>query len=206
MVTFRPDVPYSEALRKERAQKKILTRVTQGIVGAGLVGVGLGAWAGWKRWGTALGLGVGVTASSLFPMIGSRGSRSNATQAPKREYMYPEPPTSAPKTSAQLTWGAGCALAVAATLVGLGIEWVWTEVSDTDRSFASLCRKYTHLLTNLNRLSQQFSPIQNQRPQESNTVAQEWWQHAKFVLPLLVPVTSWFVIANWVGWEYFRYG
>ncbi|WWC61251.1 uncharacterized protein I303_103832 [Kwoniella dejecticola CBS 10117] len=29
--------------------------------------------------------------------------------------------------------------------------------------------------------------------------------HYKYLLPLLVPVTAWFGIANWVGWEYFRY-
>lgn len=28
--------------------------------------------------------------------------------------------------------------------------------------------------------------------------------HYKYVLPLLIPTTAWFVIANWVGWEYFR--
>lgn len=30
-------------------------------------------------------------------------------------------------------------------------------------------------------------------------------EHYKYLVPLLVPITSWFVIANWVGWEYFRY-
>jgi len=30
-------------------------------------------------------------------------------------------------------------------------------------------------------------------------------EHYKYLLPLLIPVTAWFVIANWVGWEYFRY-
>ncbi|RSH91211.1 hypothetical protein EHS25_009510 [Saitozyma podzolica] len=29
--------------------------------------------------------------------------------------------------------------------------------------------------------------------------------HYKYLVPLLLPVTAWFVIANWVGWEYFRY-
>lgn len=28
--------------------------------------------------------------------------------------------------------------------------------------------------------------------------------HYKYLIPLLVPVTAWFAIANWVGWEYFR--
>lgn len=28
--------------------------------------------------------------------------------------------------------------------------------------------------------------------------------HYKYLVPLLVPTTAWFVIANWVGWEYFR--
>jgi hypothetical protein len=28
--------------------------------------------------------------------------------------------------------------------------------------------------------------------------------HYKYLLPLLIPTTAWFVIANWVGWEYFR--
>ncbi|ORY22768.1 hypothetical protein BCR39DRAFT_473677 [Naematelia encephala] len=27
----------------------------------------------------------------------------------------------------------------------------------------------------------------------------------RYLLPLFVPTTAWFVIANWVGWEYFRY-
>nr|XP_031858368.1 uncharacterized protein CI109_006244 [Kwoniella shandongensis]KAA5525440.1 hypothetical protein CI109_006244 [Kwoniella shandongensis] len=38
-----------------------------------------------------------------------------------------------------------------------------------------------------------------------------WWirpicddTHYKYLVPLLVPVTAWFAIANWVGWEYFR--
>lgn len=30
-------------------------------------------------------------------------------------------------------------------------------------------------------------------------------QHYLYMIPLLVPVTAWFAIANWVGWEYFRY-
>ncbi|WVQ78225.1 hypothetical protein IAT38_000308 [Cryptococcus sp. DSM 104549] len=30
-------------------------------------------------------------------------------------------------------------------------------------------------------------------------------EHYKYLVPLLVPVTAWFAIANWVGWEYFRY-
>jgi hypothetical protein len=29
--------------------------------------------------------------------------------------------------------------------------------------------------------------------------------HYKYLMPLLIPLTSWFIIANWVGWEYFRY-
>ncbi|OCF35377.1 hypothetical protein I316_02927 [Kwoniella heveanensis BCC8398] len=29
--------------------------------------------------------------------------------------------------------------------------------------------------------------------------------HYRYIVPLLVPVTAWFAIANWVGWEYFRY-
>ncbi|KAL1411236.1 hypothetical protein Q8F55_002187 [Vanrija albida] len=29
--------------------------------------------------------------------------------------------------------------------------------------------------------------------------------HYKFLVPLLVPVTAWFAIANWVGWQYFRH-
>ena len=28
--------------------------------------------------------------------------------------------------------------------------------------------------------------------------------HYKYLIPLLIPTTSWFVIANWVGWEFFR--
>ncbi|WVN85218.1 uncharacterized protein L203_100363 [Cryptococcus depauperatus CBS 7841] len=39
-----------------------------------------------------------------------------------------------------------------------------------------------------------------------------WWlhslctdEHYKYLLPLLVPVTVWFAIANWVGWEFFRF-
>ncbi|KAI5450841.1 hypothetical protein NCC49_002582 [Naganishia albida] len=26
-----------------------------------------------------------------------------------------------------------------------------------------------------------------------------------YTIAILVPVTAWFVIANWVGWQYFRY-
>ncbi|WVQ98606.1 hypothetical protein IAU59_005736 [Kwoniella sp. CBS 9459] len=29
--------------------------------------------------------------------------------------------------------------------------------------------------------------------------------HYRYAFPLLIPVTAWFGIANWVGWEYFRY-
>ncbi|WOO81072.1 uncharacterized protein LOC62_03G004600 [Vanrija pseudolonga] len=29
--------------------------------------------------------------------------------------------------------------------------------------------------------------------------------HYKYLVPLLVPVTAWFAIANWVGWQYFRH-
>lgn len=29
--------------------------------------------------------------------------------------------------------------------------------------------------------------------------------HYKYLVPLLIPVTAWFAIANWVGWQYFRY-
>lgn len=30
-------------------------------------------------------------------------------------------------------------------------------------------------------------------------------EHYKYLVPLLIPVTTWFAIANWVGWEYFRF-
>ncbi|KAK1924742.1 hypothetical protein DB88DRAFT_509816 [Papiliotrema laurentii] len=30
-------------------------------------------------------------------------------------------------------------------------------------------------------------------------------KHYKYLVPLLIPTTTWFVIANWVGWEYFRF-
>jgi hypothetical protein len=30
-------------------------------------------------------------------------------------------------------------------------------------------------------------------------------EHYKYLVPLFIPVAAWFVIANWVGWEYFRY-
>ncbi|WRT67004.1 uncharacterized protein IL334_003970 [Kwoniella shivajii] len=30
-------------------------------------------------------------------------------------------------------------------------------------------------------------------------------EHYKYIIPLLIPVIAWFSIANWVGWEYFRY-
>ncbi|BEJ16094.1 hypothetical protein CspHIS471_0506990 [Cutaneotrichosporon sp. HIS471] len=29
--------------------------------------------------------------------------------------------------------------------------------------------------------------------------------HYKYLVPLLIPVTAWFAIANWVGWTYFRF-
>ncbi|EJD53018.1 hypothetical protein AURDEDRAFT_157583 [Auricularia subglabra TFB-10046 SS5] len=35
-----------------------------------------------------------------------------------------------------------------------------------------------------------------------DTVAQD--THYKYFLLLLVPTTAYFVIANWVGWQYFR--
>ncbi|KAL7422220.1 hypothetical protein Q5752_002866 [Cryptotrichosporon argae] len=30
-------------------------------------------------------------------------------------------------------------------------------------------------------------------------------EHAKYLAPLLVPTTAYFAIANWVGWQYFRF-
>lgn len=30
-------------------------------------------------------------------------------------------------------------------------------------------------------------------------------KHYKYLVPLLIPVTVWFSIANWVGWTYFRF-
>ncbi|WWC69557.1 uncharacterized protein I206_103499 [Kwoniella pini CBS 10737] len=30
-------------------------------------------------------------------------------------------------------------------------------------------------------------------------------EHYKYLIPLLIPVTAWFAIANWIGWEYFKY-
>ncbi|CAK9780922.1 hypothetical protein CC85DRAFT_284681 [Cutaneotrichosporon oleaginosum] len=29
--------------------------------------------------------------------------------------------------------------------------------------------------------------------------------HYKYLVPILIPVTAWFAIANWVGWTYFRF-
>ncbi|KAL7417352.1 hypothetical protein BDY24DRAFT_374580 [Mrakia frigida] len=29
--------------------------------------------------------------------------------------------------------------------------------------------------------------------------------HYRYLLPLLIPSGAYYVIANWVGWEYFRY-
>lgn len=49
MVTFRPDVGYAEALRKERWQKEVVAIGVWGM-GAGMVGlVGLGAFVGARR-------------------------------------------------------------------------------------------------------------------------------------------------------------
>ncbi|RXK38370.1 hypothetical protein M231_04412 [Tremella mesenterica] len=36
-----------------------------------------------------------------------------------------------------------------------------------------------------------------------------WWyigceERYRYLIPILIPVTAWFGIANWVGWEYFR--
>jgi hypothetical protein len=28
--------------------------------------------------------------------------------------------------------------------------------------------------------------------------------HYKYLVPLLIPTSAWFVTANWVGWEFFR--
>lgn len=36
----------------------------------------------------------------------------------------------------------------------------------------------------------------------ANLACNESW--FKYLVPLLIPVTAWFGIANWVGWEYFR--
>lgn len=43
LVTFRADVPYSQALARERWQQEALDRV---ILGTGYAGLGLVAWAG----------------------------------------------------------------------------------------------------------------------------------------------------------------
>lgn len=49
----------------------------------------------------------------------------------------------------------------------------------------------------------EFSANIKQTSSVVSTVCQA--QHYVFLVPLLVPVTAWFAIANWVGWEYFRY-
>jgi kynurenine 3-monooxygenase len=50
MVTFRPDVGYSEALRKERWQKEVVAAGVWGV-GVGLAGVvGLGAFVGLRHY------------------------------------------------------------------------------------------------------------------------------------------------------------
>lgn len=46
MVTFRPDVSYREALRKERAQREAVAWMGRGIVGAAVIGVAGAAYKG----------------------------------------------------------------------------------------------------------------------------------------------------------------
>lgn len=50
MVTFRPDVSYAEALRKEKAQRKTLEWVAGGLVSAVGVGAAYGAAWAWRRY------------------------------------------------------------------------------------------------------------------------------------------------------------
>ena len=50
MVTFRPDVSYREALRKERSQREIVTWMGRGVVAAGVGAVGVAAFRGLQLW------------------------------------------------------------------------------------------------------------------------------------------------------------
>lgn len=52
MVTFRPDVSYREALRKERAQREVVAWMGRGLVGAALAGVGLAGYKAAHWWST----------------------------------------------------------------------------------------------------------------------------------------------------------
>lgn len=48
LVTFRADVPYSQALERERWQQGVVAWLARAVGGVGLAGVGYGAWVGWK--------------------------------------------------------------------------------------------------------------------------------------------------------------
>ncbi|KAK8869928.1 hypothetical protein IAR55_000496 [Kwoniella newhampshirensis] len=73
-------------------------------------------------------------------------------------------------------------------------------LSPTKLYLASACMGIISLLSALLGISFFFCPdhIWYIRPICHDT-------HYKYLFPLLVPVTAWFAIANWVGWEFFRY-
>jgi hypothetical protein len=50
MVTFRPDVSYREALRKERVQRDVVAWMGRGLVGATLLGGAVGAYKALQLW------------------------------------------------------------------------------------------------------------------------------------------------------------
>ena len=49
MVSFRPDVGYAEALRREVWQKEVVRYLGVGVGVLGVVGLGFGGWLGLRR-------------------------------------------------------------------------------------------------------------------------------------------------------------
>jgi kynurenine 3-monooxygenase len=49
MVSFRPDVGYAEALRRELWQKEVVKYMSAGVGVLGIVSLGLGGWWGLRR-------------------------------------------------------------------------------------------------------------------------------------------------------------
>lgn len=50
MVTFRPDVSYREALRKERSQREIVAWMGRGVVVSAVAAVGVASYKALQLW------------------------------------------------------------------------------------------------------------------------------------------------------------
>jgi len=67
------------------------------------------------------------------------------------------------------------------------------------------CRCQSTISNSTNANLQQLSDISHIFVLQRTLASLAADDHYKYLLPLLIPTTCWFAIANWVGWEYFRF-